>query len=325
MRWYQVDSDTPNDPKIKRLLNDATMAAGGREAGAEAIGHLFLVWCFVANHGAQPGLGVKPDGSPLDLDDLAYEAAFRSTDDLRTWLDTMAERGLIDPDQWKDHGVVFLPAMKSRADAYAKSKGRGPGHEPDPQAAASGGNGAPWRGGAGKSGTTRARPGPKGPLHNKTLQDITKEKDLRGLAATPVSADLLAEAGTDTVDALVAVWNAERKPGPEVRDLTPQRRERYQRAIKAKPDLADWRQVIRWLNTQPWCNAKGTGDHRTWRATLDWLAKPGKLAEYLDKAAGDRGAVRPDGTEGRDAAKGRTGFKRGEFGAALKGGDDAIH
>jgi hypothetical protein len=136
--------------------------------------------------------------------------------------------------------------------------------------------------------------------------------------------DLLADAGEDHVDALVRIWNTERKPGPAVRDITPQRRGAYGRALKAQPDLTVWRDVIAYLNGQPWCNAKGGGNHPNWRADLDWLAKPGKLAVYADKAAAERPA-RPGGVAGRNAAKGRTGYKPGEFAAALGGDDGPVH
>jgi len=311
MRWYQVDSDTPNDPKIRRLLDEAirlSAVAGrdGRLDAAAAMGHLFLIWCFVANHGAQPGYGVKADGRPLDLSDLTYAALFDTGDDLRAFLDDLAERGLIGKDEWAQ-GIVFLPAMKARADAYAKSKGRGPGGEPEP-----------GRGKAGRSGGSRAPAGPTGPIHNTTRQDTTPEDPDPSAPAVP---DLLADGGEDNVDALVRIWNAGRVPGPHVRDITPQRRAAYGRALKAKPDLNHWRIVIQWLNRQKWCNAGGGENHPTWRADLDWLAKPGQLAKYLDKALMERPA-RADGTTGRDAARGRTGSKRGEFAAALEGGDD---
>lgn len=303
MKWYQVDSDTPNDPKVKRLLDQAR----GDEA-ATLVGHLFLLWCFVANHGhGEPGHGITADGTPLDLGDMAYECRFQDEGNLRVFLGKLAGLKLIDPDRWRD-GIVFLPAMKKRADTYARSKGRGsPG----------GGN----RANAGGSGGTTTRNTPEPPLQDNTKQD-TEDPNLRGSADPP---DLLANAGETGPDALVRVWNDTRKPGPAVGKLSPQRRAAFGRALKATPDLAEWRAVIVWLNGQRWCNGQGGGDHPNWRATLDWLAKPGKLTEYLDKAKGDKPAVLADGTTGRNAAKGRTGYKPGEFAAALKGGDDAVH
>lgn len=311
-----MDSDTPNDPKIRRLIDERARwaAIAGRDGQLDAaatMGHLFLVWCFVANHGAQPGMGVKADGRPLDLDDLAYAALFDSRDTLRVFLDDLAERGLIGKAEWQDAGIVFLPAMKARADAYAKSKGRGPAGEPGPD--------GPGRGSSGKSGPRRALAGPAGPIHDSTEQDTTPEEKQVG--------DLLADAGDDQVTILVRIWNEERKPGPTIRDITDSRRYHYQLALRVQPDLSIWRMVIRWMNTQKWMNAGGSGDHRNWRADLDWLAKPGKLQAQHERALTDRAFQRAEAglgtsTEGRDAAKGRTGRQRGAF-AGLEGGGDA--
>ena len=299
MRWFQVDSNTPNDPKIKALMRYG-LAAGGPTMARDILGQVFLLWCYVAQYGeAAPGLGVKADGTPLDLDEMAEELMLTPMQ-LTGLLDLLADRKLIDPEHW-GRGIVFLRGMLKRAETYARSKGR----------AIPGG-----------SGRIRADAGeirPKPPLQDKTVQDNTEDQK-HGAIAPPPAADLLTGAGEDQVDALVRIWNAERLPGPKVSLLTDSRRRAYGRALKAQPDLQHWRTVIGWLNRQKWANASGDGDHGTWRATLDWLAKPGKLAEKLDQAMADRVTVRADGTEGRNAAKGRTGIKRGHFAEALKGG-----
>lgn len=310
MKWFQVDSDSPNDPKIKALIRKG-LTDGGPGRAAALVGHTFLLWAYIANHGeGVPGHGVKADGSPLSLVEMADECLFDGVDQLRAHVDFLAEKEHVDPTAWA-LGIVSLPAMRTRADAYARSKGRG---DSGPDRGNAGGSDT-GRGKSGKSGRKVAQAGPKLPLHNTTKQDTTPPED-------PGSADLLAGAGEDNVDALVRIWNTERKPGPTVRDVTPQRRERYLRALKARPDLADWRLVIGWLNGQKWCNAGGTGDHPTWRADLDWLAKPGNLARYHEKAIAERPA-RADGVVGR--AKGRTGYKPGEFAAALGGNDGPVH
>ncbi len=119
-----------------------------------------------------------------------------------------------------------------------------------------------------------------------------------------------------SVDALVEVWNTERQPGPKVtRTLPAARRQAAQRALKEVPNLADWRIVIRYLNSQPFANAPGTGSHGTWRASLDWLIKPGKCAEYLERQRldGTRAGERDGELVGRDASRGRTGWQRGKY------------
>lgn len=112
---------------------------------------------------------------------------------------------------------------------------------------------------------------------------------------------------------LVETWNAHREPGPKVHGLTGERPREYRRALLENPNLDDWRTAIRWLNGQAYANASGTGSNPTWRAGLDWLAKPGQLAKTLESARTDATAPpgrprRADGgerTEADDAARRR--------------------
>lgn len=84
---------------------------------------------------------------------------------------------------------------------------------------------------------------------------------------------------------LVEVWNSHRTQGPRVHEITPDRNRKYRQALKAKPLRADWVTGILWLECQRFANARGgDGEHSTWRATLDWLAKPGQLAKVLEQA-----------------------------------------
>lgn len=295
VKWFQNDSDSPNDPKIKAAIRQGGALVNGSLQASQAVaGAIWLLWCYVAAHGeGAPGLGVKADGSPLDLAEMADECLFDDEGQLVRLLDYLAEKKHIDPDRWQQ-GVVFLPAMFKRADAYAKSKGR--------------------RVDVGESGGLFPQVPPDRPLQDTTKQDTTKPE-------TPMG--LLEAAGPDAVDALVAVWNEERKPGPKVGHVNPSRRRAFLKAAQAHPDLAEWRRLVQWMNTQKWMNAQGTGEHPNWRADLDFVCKPGKLDQLLDRMMADRGAVRADGTEGRNASKGRTGYRRGEFAAALNGDDDA--
>lgn len=294
MKWFQNDSDAPNDPKIKAAIRQGPALAGGTQQANQAVaGAIWLLWCYVASHGeGVPGLGVKADGSPLDLAEMADECLFDEEAQLVRLLDFLAIKKHIDPVQW-ERGVVFLPAMKKRADTYAKRKGRD--------------------GGEGSNSVRTIDP--ENPLQDNTEQDNTPSGDIAG--------SLLADAGPDQVDALVAVWNAERQPGPKVGKLNPSRRRAMLKALKDHPDLTEWRQLIHWMNTQKWMNAQGGGDHPNWRADLDFVCRAGKLDRLLDQMRADRVSVRADGTEGRNAGKGRTGFRRGEFAAALNGDDDA--
>lgn len=86
---------------------------------------------------------------------------------------------------------------------------------------------------------------------------------------------------------LVALWNATREPGPKVTDISAPRRLAYTKAAGESPNPADWTRAIEWLNRQAYANAKGSGPNPTWRATLDWLTKPGQLAKVLEQAETD--------------------------------------
>jgi hypothetical protein len=86
---------------------------------------------------------------------------------------------------------------------------------------------------------------------------------------------------------LVALWNAKREPGPKVTVITASRQLAYTNAAGESPNPSDWTIAIEWLNRQAYANAKGTGPNPTWRATLDWLAKPGQLAKVLEQAQTD--------------------------------------
>lgn len=106
-----------------------------------------------------------------------------------------------------------------------------------------------------------------------------------------------------TVDDLVALWNRLRTQGPKVQQVTDPRRRAFALALKAAPDLTVWDAVIRWVETQPWCNGKGSGQYVNWRMELDYLVKPGKLQLAKERMDGDRnGAGRSAAATGRVAA-----------------------
>jgi len=114
-------------------------------------------------------------------------------------------------------------------------------------------------------------------------------KNTTGSRRRQQNPDLFPAEERTQVDSLVTLWNQERRPGPKVTPgLTDARRKHYGAAMRANPNLDDWRVVIRWLNGQAWANAPGAGDHATWRATLDWLTRPQKLNDYLERARLDR-------------------------------------
>jgi len=308
VKWFQTDSDAPNDPKLKAIIRHGVEPTRGQAAA----GATFLLWCYVANHGkGEPGLGIRSDGSPLSLDEMAGECLFEDVAGLRTFLDYAAGRSHIHPEIWQQQGIVFLPAMWERVSAYYRSKARKLEYSTAQEVV-----------NAVLAGAVQAPTGPKQPVKALPTKPTkpTKPTDT-GKTVGPAGQGLLEDAGPDQVAALVQLWNTERQPGPKVQAVTDSRRRAIQLRLKDHPNLEDWRKVIRYLNGQKWCNAPGTGDHPNFRMDLDTLLKPGKFQTALERSNTERPAS-ADGTVGRDAARGRTGAKPGEFAAALSGRDD---
>jgi hypothetical protein len=319
VKWFQVDGDTPNDPKMKALIRRGLAP----NAGQAAIGAVFLLWCFVAWHGeGEPGEGVRHGGQALDLQDMADECLFDSVDQLKVFLDHLAERGHIDAERWRG-GVVFLPAMHRRGVTYQRSKGYGPLAAVDK---ANAGQARPVKASKGLARPGKASAGQRRPetaQHNTTKQNPTNPEG--GISTGDGSA--LPFDSEDNAQALVKLWNATRKPGPMVQaPVSDSRMAALRRAMHQHPNLDDWRLVIEYANGEPWANAKGGGNHANYRMALDDLARPGKFGAMLDRArAAQLAGV--DQAGGRDAAKGRTGAKAGEFNAAMMaeegdGGED---
>jgi hypothetical protein len=245
----------------------------------------------------------------LSLIEMASECWFDTVPALVTFLDGLADQQHIHQATWREKGIVFLPAMWERISAYYRSKARKLEYSNVHQVVTAllAGVASPAQNHA-----LRADPAPTNKPTNKPDKQGSKTVGHR-------DDGLLADAGADQVTALVTIWNTERKPGPLIRPpLEAKRHRAMATALRAHPNLDDWRKVIRYINTQDWCNAKGTGDHAGWRADIDYLIRPGKLTAALERIALDR-SHGTDGTVGRDAARGRTGAKPGEFAAALKG------
>lgn len=335
MQWFPVDKQFRNDWKTKAVK---------RRFGVSGVGQLVELWSYIASEGSQTdeGRGVRRDGAPLDLNGMADDCDFPTVDDLRSFLDYLADIGHIDPVEWRERGIVFLPAMNRRLEAYRQSKGRGAlpgqikrgrgrprrppietqentGNNPgiisgltgafDPESNTnkqenqagtdemSKQNGQPE-----KSGETRVIPGNTG----ETLCSITlpSGSDLLGETRSPDQKTPKVPSPKNLID----LWNELRTPGPKVLELTDQRRQRYRLALKAKPDLDDWRKAIEYLNGAKWANAPGSGHNPDWRADLDYLAKPGNVTKALERiaalalpgaATGNLGRVAP--TPGRFA------------------------
>lgn len=110
MKWFQVDSDTPNDPKIRAVY---------RGLGLEGIGGLFLLWCFIADHGTKrPGWSIDSKG-PIPIDDLR-DACKLDEQKFHELVAICTSSGHFDERRWQSKNVIAIRAMARRADTYTK-------------------------------------------------------------------------------------------------------------------------------------------------------------------------------------------------------------
>jgi len=305
VRWFQTDSDAPNDPKLKAIIRRGVEPNPNQAAA----GATFLLWCYLANHGkGDPGLGIRADGTALPLSEMASECLFDGQAQLVKFLDYAAELGHVHAEVWQKRRVVFLPAMWERVSAYYRSKARKTNYE-TAQAVVE----------AVLAGTIKAQAGPERPA--KALPDKPTKPTLPTDLEKIGDLDLLSEAGPDQIDAVVKLWNTERKPGPLVQKMTEGRREAIRLRLKDHPNLEDWRTVIRYINRQAWCNAPGFGEHAKFRMDLDTLLKPGKFQAALERCSLDKPQAAGEAS-GRDASRGKTGVVAGKFTQALAGGGE---
>lgn len=115
MKWFKVDSDTPNDPKIQAVI---------AEFGNAGLGMLFRLWCYVAAHGTkEPGLSCDSQGRRIDRAALARSTG-GTDEEFDRLAALLARTDHISKKRWKANGVLFFPAMSKRADVYSQRRVR---------------------------------------------------------------------------------------------------------------------------------------------------------------------------------------------------------
>lgn len=79
---------------------------------------------------------------------------------------------------------------------------------------------------------------------------------------------------------LLALWSADRlQDWPKCLNMRDSRRAHAKARLKEIPDLDRWRSVIAFLKRDRWWERAG----QPWRPNIDWLLRPGKVMEYLEK------------------------------------------
>lgn len=114
MKWFQLDADAPDDPKIRAVV---------RALGVEGFGGLVGLWCHVAKHGRRPGQAIDSSGAPLPVDDLVAATGLPAEkfDELVT---VCTKTGHFRRDAWELYRGIWIPAMERRADRYAQRVAR---------------------------------------------------------------------------------------------------------------------------------------------------------------------------------------------------------
>lgn len=149
MRWFQLDTDTPNDPRMRAVL---------RGMGNEGFGGLVRLWCHIANHGGgkKPGYAVDSLGRPMTREEL-MDASGLTSAQLDQLIAICVESGHFQKRAWDERQVIVLPAMARRADTYTKRRVR----------------------------TSVARASKNVPVQDSTTQDSTQNDQERGRRRPP--------------------------------------------------------------------------------------------------------------------------------------------
>lgn len=274
MKWYQVDSDTPDDPRIVLILR------GYGDDENRALGALFRLWCYVACKGVSPGVGINDSGQPFPLLHLAA-VAHEEPEFVAKLLDRCAEYGHIDKGRWRVDQAVVFKAMVTRGDTYSQRKQRKKGKK-TPKS----------------SNSVRTDPemSENVPVQDSTKQDTTKDQQ-----------SLLV--GPDNADRLVALWNETvTRPIPKVKaGYSQSRRRTFGRAMLEVADIRDWRKVFEWMNTAEWGRKNGGPGHRNFVFQLDWVCdKPGRIGQFVDRVSGEGDDAQPE-------SQGRAGAEVGKY------------
>lgn len=110
MKWFQLDADCCEDPKIKHVIS---------RRGNAGFGTLVRIWCFVANHGKKPGYAVDAAGYPLSKQDLVEGSGVSEAEFDDLVLEMCKKRHF----KWittRLGEVLVIPAMSKRSDTYTK-------------------------------------------------------------------------------------------------------------------------------------------------------------------------------------------------------------
>ena len=305
------------------ILRHAKTRALRRQIGPEGLIGLLGLWIYCAES--------QPDGDLAGLTDADIEGLAEWAAGAGELVAALLTIGFLDgePGHRRVHNWAerqpFLVARPRRIEAArtaaARRWSRGPHQAGTGPAESANGRVRTAQGGAVEpaavddSDATRMRPGCDShttrmrPAYGSHMPPPSPSPTLRGTVGSDtllstrrlVGDTRTCPSGADAPGArpqgLVDLWNEHAVPPiAKIRQITPTRRRLARAGLKQRP-LAEWAQIFTKIAASDFC--RGNGD-RGWKATLDWVLKPG-IAERVLEGEFDNPAPRLSARERRQA------------------------
>jgi len=250
MKWFRVDSDTPNHPATRRVI---------RRLGNAGFGALVRLWCFTAQFGrGDPGWCVDSTNTPIPAEDL-MDACDVSAEELGALLEICAEVGLIDAEAWANRACVIFPGMLKRSSDYRKYIYK---HKTRSEDTKTPRKKTPRKNQ--KNTDTDAPSVDRAENDQPTVQDSTVQDITEG--------SITGEAAWEAAEAARKLWNDHTQlPIPRCSRLSQERVERLAGLMQTygAEALAG---LFQRVQRSGFCSGQNeTG----WTATIDWMIKPG--------------------------------------------------
>tara|TARA_R110000824_G_scaffold18243_10_gene72639 strand:+ start:3984 stop:4817 length:834 start_codon:yes stop_codon:yes gene_type:complete len=257
MKWFRMDSDTPNHPTSRRVI---------RKTGNEGFGALVRLWCFAAQYGKgdTPGRCVDSDGDPIQVEDLV-DASGLTDEQFRELIEVLLETKCIDQTAWELRQEITFPGMTTRADEYTKKVRR---------------NSVRVLSGGSPDKKQKALP---------TVQESTKqykrEEQAMTLAEVVTEETLRRVRKRGSPHLLMEWWNDITKPPiPRCQGLNEKRQKACLRVMEnIGHDVI--KDAFQKINASKFC--QGQND-RGWKASFDWMLQPDSILRTLEGKYDDR-------------------------------------
>jgi len=262
VKWYQMDTNAPGSPTIRRVM---------RKMGLAGVGALFHLWCWTGERGKlEPGRAVDESGRPFDLEEL-IDASHLTEGDFEALIEICLESEHIDRDAWEQRKELNFTGMAKRADEYTR-RIQGKGRDKVPSV----------------SGEHRE------PVLSCTVPVLS--------CTVPVLVDLLGEAPSNVAlfpapptahqqaDELMAYWNTHTSaPIPRCQLMTDKRVKQVALRLK-EHGREKLREAIARIEASAFC--RGETDRGQWVATMDWLLSASDVVvKVLEGKYDNRAAV----------------------------------